>query len=215
MLEIELDIFSGMPNPTWILSRAREARLYELLRTEPDQVSPFATSSKRLGLGYRGLIVRRIKTDASVWDKAMSARHRPFPNEFRVGIKAARKDSAADWLVKTASRQGVRLADEVQAVVARGVAFVPRLRGPVTLAPKSIANISRKQKSLSMFPTNSGRIYTRHGGRVVPTISTQTHGGSTTPPMLRTTIATASLAVTGRISAMRCPGGAGDAPPRR
>jgi len=131
MLEIELDIFSGMPNPTWILSRAREARLYELLRSEPDQVSPFATSSKRLGLGYRGLIVRRIKTDASVWDKAMSARRRPFPNEFRVGIKAARKDSAADWLVKTASRQGVRLADEVQAVVARGVAFVPRLRGPV------------------------------------------------------------------------------------
>ena len=31
MLEIELDIFSGMPNPTWILSRAREARLYELV----------------------------------------------------------------------------------------------------------------------------------------------------------------------------------------
>ena len=131
MLEIELDIFSGMPNPTWILPRRQEATLHELLRTEPDQISPFATLSKRLGLGYRGLIIRRIKTDAGAWDKAMSARRKPFPNEFRVGIKKARKDSAAEWLLKTASRQGVRLADEVQAVISRGVELVPRLPGPV------------------------------------------------------------------------------------
>jgi hypothetical protein len=39
MLEIELDVFSGMPNSTWILSRSQEARLYELLRSEPDQIS--------------------------------------------------------------------------------------------------------------------------------------------------------------------------------
>jgi hypothetical protein len=131
MLEVELDIFSGMPNPTWVLSKKQEGALYELLSAEPKQISSATKLNKRLGLGYRGLIVRRIKTDDSAWDKAMSARRTPFPNEFRLGIQTAKKDSAADWLVKTAGRQGARLADEVREVVSRGVILTPRLRGPV------------------------------------------------------------------------------------
>lgn len=130
MLEIELDIFSGMPNPTWLLSRRQEGALYELLSTEPNQISRATTLDKRLGLGYRGLIVRRIKSDEGPWEKAVSARREPFPDEFRLGINAAKSDSAADWLVKTANRQGARLADEVQDVVSRGVALAPRTRGP-------------------------------------------------------------------------------------
>src|SRR5882757_637780 len=106
MLEVELDIFSGMPNPTWVLSKRQEAILYELLRAEPDQISRVTALDKRFGLGYRGLIVRRIKTDVGVWDKAVSARRVPFPNEFRLGLKKAKRDSAADWLVTTANRQG-------------------------------------------------------------------------------------------------------------
>jgi len=194
MLEVELDIFSGMPNPTWILSKRQEKTLVELLSAEPSQISPVQILSNQFGLGYRGLIVRRIKTDEGVWDKAVSARRAPFPNEFRIGIKADRKDSAADWLVKTASRQGTRLADEVQAVVSRGLARVPRSRGPVSPRTKSIANVSRKQKSPSTSPTNLGRRNTRHGGRVVPTISARTHTSSTILPTSHATTATASPA---------------------
>jgi len=91
MLEVELDIFSGMPNPTWVLSKRQETTLYELLKAEPNQISPVMTLGMRLGLGYRGLIVRRIKTDEGVWDKAMTARRVPFPNEFRIGIKTAKR----------------------------------------------------------------------------------------------------------------------------
>jgi len=131
MLEVELDIFSGMPNPTWVLSRRQEATLIELLSAEPNQISPLTTATERFGLGYRGLIVRRIKSDEGAWDKALSTRRAPFPDEFRLGRKAAKGDSAADWLVKTASRQGVRLIDEVQEVVARGVVVVPAARRPV------------------------------------------------------------------------------------
>lgn len=130
MLEIELDIFSGMPNPTWLLSKRQEGTLYELLRAQPNQISAATAMGTRLGLGYRGLIVRRIKTDEGPWDRAVSARRVPFPDEFRVGIKATKGDSAADWLVKTAKRQGVRLVDEVQEVVSRGVVLVPATRGP-------------------------------------------------------------------------------------
>ena len=38
MLEIELDIFSGMPNPTWILPEKEEAALFERLAADPRQV---------------------------------------------------------------------------------------------------------------------------------------------------------------------------------
>ncbi len=130
MLEVELDIFSGMPNPTWFLSERQEGTLYELLSEEPDQISRARTLSKRFGLGYRGLIVRRIKTDDGAWERAMSARGVPFPDEFRIGIKTTKRDSAADWLVTTADPQGARLAAEVQEAVSQGVVLVPRRRGP-------------------------------------------------------------------------------------
>ena len=131
MLEVELDIFSGMPNPTWILSPRQEAKLYELLSAEPSQISRVTTGGKRLGLGYRGLIVRQIKTDNGKWEKAVSARRVPFPEEFRVGTTTAKEASAADWLVKTADGEGVPLADEVLEAVSRGVVLVPRPRGPI------------------------------------------------------------------------------------
>ena len=78
MLEVELDIFSGMPNPTWVLSKPRRGRCMNSL-LEPNQISPLTTTAKRLGLGYRGLIVRRIKTDDGAWDKAMSAKRSHSP----------------------------------------------------------------------------------------------------------------------------------------
>lgn len=130
MLEVELDIFSGMPNPVWVLSKRQEMTLYERLHAEPSQMAPVNTLGSRLGLGYRGLIVRRIKSDDGGWDKAVSGRKTPFPDEFRLGTKSSAKDSAADWLVKTASRQGARIVDEVQEVVAQGVAIAPGTRGP-------------------------------------------------------------------------------------
>ena len=142
MLEIELDIFSGMPNPTWVLSTSQESTLYELLRAEPNQISPVTTLEDRFGLGYRGLIVRRIKSDEGTWDKAMSGKRAPFPNEFRLGRTTAKKESAADWLAKTANSQGARLVDAVQEAVAHGVVRVPATRGPrdptATIDPKRV-----------------------------------------------------------------------------
>jgi len=130
MLEVELDTFSGMPNPTWMLSKRQETTLYELLSAEPGQISSVTALNKRFGLGYRGLIVRQIKTDEGMWDEAVSSGSVRLPNEFRIGVKTAKRDSAADWLVKTANRQGARLVEEVQEVVSRGVVLVPATRGP-------------------------------------------------------------------------------------
>ena len=53
-VEVELDVFSGMPNPAWTLSKEQAteflAKLAELQETEP--------KSRFSGLGYRGLIIR-------------------------------------------------------------------------------------------------------------------------------------------------------------
>ena len=150
MLEIELDVYSGMPNPTWMLSRREEATLYGLLRDDPKQIAPAITANTRLGLGYRGLIVRRIKTDDGPWDKAMATKRVAFPNEFRLGLAPAQRNPAADWLVKTASRNQVRLSEAVRERVSRGVTLVPPTRGPRDPSER----IDRKQVEEDKVPVD-------------------------------------------------------------
>ncbi|HXO69570.1 MAG TPA: hypothetical protein VN838_11455 [Bradyrhizobium sp.] len=145
MLEVELDIFSGVPNPTWILSPRQEATLTERLRADRKQISSATEPGTQLGLGYRGLIVRRIKTDDGPWDKASAATRAPFPNEFRLGIEASKKESIADWLIGTAGPQGAELKDAVREVASKGVILVPQLRGPVD--PKGKVDPNRIPKA--------------------------------------------------------------------
>jgi hypothetical protein len=215
MLEVELDVFSGMPNPTWVLPTSQEATLHELLSADPNQISPTARADQRLGLGYRGLIVRRIKSDDGPWDRAMSETRVPFSNQFRLGRRAAKKDSAADWLVRTAN-QVTRLADEVQEVVSRGIVFVPLRRGPrdptATIDPKRVPQADVDPD----VPMTSSRRNMRHGGIVLPTISTRTRTCSTTPKKYGATIAIVSPATISLVCALLClAGAAGDPPPAR
>lgn len=52
-LLVELDIFSGRPNPTWRLSPGEAGELLEKLRA----LGP--GSRPRMGLGYRGFVIHR------------------------------------------------------------------------------------------------------------------------------------------------------------
>ena len=58
-VEVELDIFSGMPNPTWVLvgpdAQNFATRLAGLTRVSAQEVSG--------NLGYRGFIVRIVSSD--------------------------------------------------------------------------------------------------------------------------------------------------------
>ncbi|WP_043811607.1 hypothetical protein [Allokutzneria albata] len=51
-MEIELDVFSGVPNPRWTLSDAEARRLVSLLPATPD-----APGTERGGLGFRGFVL--------------------------------------------------------------------------------------------------------------------------------------------------------------
>ena len=53
--KVELDAFSGRPNPRWELTRAETAEFLMLLRALPRAHGSYSTGG---GLGYRGFIVR-------------------------------------------------------------------------------------------------------------------------------------------------------------
>lgn len=55
MFEIELDIFSGLPNPTWTLDSTASADLLRMVIDNPRQIS--AVNGSPLGLGYHGYIL--------------------------------------------------------------------------------------------------------------------------------------------------------------
>jgi hypothetical protein len=56
---VELDIFSGRPNPEWRLAPAAGTRLLDLLRAANTTTTPAAAP----GLGYRGLTLRIGRND--------------------------------------------------------------------------------------------------------------------------------------------------------
>ena len=53
-VEIELDIFSGMPNPTWVLADADADRFMKQLAAAP----PGPATELSGNLGYRGFIIQ-------------------------------------------------------------------------------------------------------------------------------------------------------------
>lgn len=132
MLEAEIDVFSGMPNPTFELSEKEEQELLDRIVSEASQMSPVADPTKNFGLGYRGFVIRLIKTDAGPWAKAkrpkdlsiaseLVAPPGSFPIEFRLGVNPATGDSAADWLLKISERKRLAISDEVREVLQQGV----------------------------------------------------------------------------------------------
>lgn len=58
-IEVELDIFSGRRNPTWVLEREQEAEFLTLLKIIQSRPAESAqTAPKAPPLGYRGFNIR-------------------------------------------------------------------------------------------------------------------------------------------------------------
>lgn len=92
MIVVQLDVFSGRPNPRWSLSPAE-------LRTLVDRVS----SDRRVllprdadtgGLGYRGFIVEHTGED-DAWTRA------GLPRVARIGGRGTADGGASGWLLGT------------------------------------------------------------------------------------------------------------------
>lgn len=169
MLEVELDIFSGMPNPKWILSEQEEKELLDRIIAEPTQISPTHTLDEQFSLGYRGLLVREIKTTGeSTWNKIGLESGSPLPNEFRVGSKPAAQSVAA-WLLQTSELEykQSRVTDELREVAAGGVALVQSSGAAVDLTTSTILEVEGNPE-YSYFPNITGEdAHTPSGGGIV------------------------------------------------
>jgi hypothetical protein len=139
MLEAEIDVFSGMPNPTFELSEKEEKEFLDRIVADAGQMSAVADPAENFGLGYRGITIRHFKTDTGAWsmakrpkdlsiDREITASPDALPTEFRLGSRAVRAESAADWLLKIAERKSLDISDEVRDVLHKGVELLPRTR---------------------------------------------------------------------------------------
>jgi hypothetical protein len=71
--DIEIDIFSGRPNPTFALRGQKASRLAQLLRM-PRPAAPAEAGEP--GLGFRGFIVRLVPDEGNYRVLGTTIRHR-------------------------------------------------------------------------------------------------------------------------------------------
>ncbi|MCE9668080.1 hypothetical protein LY474_09670 [Myxococcus stipitatus] len=78
MVTVELDIFSGRPNPKWTLSEREVRQLAERIRADPSLLLPLDAETG--GLGYRGFILNAEDTgSADDWKRL------GLPSQVRLG----------------------------------------------------------------------------------------------------------------------------------
>ena len=102
MFDIELDIFSGRPNPRWTLNAAEEAELLQRLLDRTVPTAPMTITDGKLG--YRGFVVRASAATAA----ALAARGLPTAFRVRDGLGASIDASAERWLLFTGAATGLQ-----------------------------------------------------------------------------------------------------------
>ncbi len=106
MLQVELDIFSGRPNPKWILSPKEEKELLDRVTADPQVMLPTAATNGRLG--YRGYVVTTLSEDV---DKKL-------PSRFRIGGQPGSGRDLNLWLLDTSERLDTEVDDYLREVAA-------------------------------------------------------------------------------------------------
>lgn len=61
-MRVELDIFSGRPNPSWQMSAEEAAEFLKRIRSLPKKEKP----SEESGLGYRGFVISNAEKMPSI-----------------------------------------------------------------------------------------------------------------------------------------------------
>lgn len=97
MFEVELDIFSGRPNPRWTLTTTEEAELLQRLLDRSVPMAPVTISDGKLG--YRGFVVQATGSTAA----ALIARGLPTSFRVRDGLGDTIDAQSERWLLFTGS----------------------------------------------------------------------------------------------------------------
>jgi hypothetical protein len=120
MIVVQLDVFSGRPNPRWQLS-AREVReLVDLVAADRSVLLPRDADTG--GLGYRGFIIEHAD-GSDAWSRA------GLPPAARIGGRGIEDAGASSWLLGT-SGSGASVPDAIlqhseDSMGAKGASGVP------------------------------------------------------------------------------------------
>lgn len=155
MLRVELDIFSGMPNPTWVLTEQEEQELLDRIIAQPNLMrSPDSAPDL---LGYRGMLIYVEKEDDGAWSKAakavvgqldpndatLSGLGVTLPTAFRIGSLGLPSSpdmevvDASSWLLGTSEKQDSSVDDFLREV-AKGTIDMQRLSAaPTAIEPEA------------------------------------------------------------------------------
>lgn len=116
MLEVTLDIFSGLENPSWVLSDEEEKELVDRIEANRGMMVPVSADTG--GLGYRGYIVSTLSEDDGAATKA------GLPSLFKVGGANDLDQAAALWLLDTSQKVDSTIDDQVRSY-AQGLIVSP------------------------------------------------------------------------------------------
>lgn len=106
MFQVELDIFSGLPNPRWQLSAKEEKEMLDRVTADPSSLAPVSQVESKLG--YRGFIVM------ATGDHANLLRSQGLPPVFRVKGGASTQPTDPSWLLNTSRVLDADLYDYVR-----------------------------------------------------------------------------------------------------
>jgi len=130
MVAVELDIFSGRPNPRWTLSPKEAQQLAERVRADPSQLLPL--DSEAGGLGYRGFVITAQDTgEADAWKRA------GLPSRVRLGGQFRPESlGSSRFLLHTAESARLDLKDpgQVFGVAEKVMTATAKLAGGAGLA---------------------------------------------------------------------------------
>lgn len=141
MLSVELDIFSGRPNPTWILSKGEERELIDRLVADPSLMLP--PSAETGGLGYRGFIVTSLSEDNGLRYKS------GLPTSFRLGGIYDKDKTASLWLLDTSEKPDTEVDDYLKGIVSGSILNPQEMDTQQTPSPEGT-----KQSCLSQWLTS-------------------------------------------------------------
>ena len=96
-LEVELDVFSGRPNPRWVLQAEERDSLLELVRSLREAGGPMPAT----GLGYRGFILHDGDREILVYRGLVRVRRGTDEDIYRDTVGLEKR------LVEGAKRRGI------------------------------------------------------------------------------------------------------------
>lgn len=144
MYSVELDIFSGLPNPSWVLSDEEEKELIDRVMADPSQAMPVSATTGELG--YRGYVI-------SAFNDVEEGQKLKLPTQFRIGGLFDKDKAASLWLLETSEKPDTSVDDFLRDLAKESIETLPY--SPQPPASKPVEPQGALQSCSSNYSTSS------------------------------------------------------------